>query len=102
MQGYKSSLISKTTSGPRAKTRLDSQLPTGPRLRYYYYTGTFTSGELQVEYGAPTFTMREVFIGVNWTSIDLERLVWGQVVAGRPGGAASTDFLHRLRLLLLV
>jgi hypothetical protein len=46
--------------------------------------------------------MRGVFIGVNGTSIDLERLVWRQVVAGRPGGAASTYFLHELRLLLLV
>jgi hypothetical protein len=50
-----------------------------------------------------------VFIGVNGTSTDLERLVWHQVVAdwlghvaGRPGGAASTEFLHQLELLLLV
>jgi hypothetical protein len=42
-----------------------------------------------------------VFIGVNGTSTDLERLVWCQVVAGRPShmagqlsGAASTNFLH--------
>jgi hypothetical protein len=27
--------------------------------------------------------MRRVFIGVNVTSTDLERLVWHQVVAGR-------------------
>jgi hypothetical protein len=39
-----------------------------------------------------------VFIGVNGTSTDLEKLVWCQVdvgqpshVTGRPGGAASTD-----------
>jgi hypothetical protein len=45
-----------------------------------------------------TFTVRGVFIGVNWTSTDLERSVWVQVVAGRsshvagwPGGATSTD-----------
>jgi hypothetical protein len=45
--------------------------------------------------------MRGVFIGVNGTSTDLERLVWCEVVArqashmaGRPGGMASTDFLH--------
>jgi hypothetical protein len=53
--------------------------------------------------------MSGVFIGVNGSSIDLERSVWHQVVVGRPsyvagrlGGAASTDFLHRLGLLLLV
>jgi hypothetical protein len=56
-----------------------------------------------------TFTMRGVFIGVNGTSTDLERSVWCQVVAGRPshvdgrpGAAASSDFLHRLGLLRLV
>jgi hypothetical protein len=52
---------------------------------------------------------RGVFIGVNGISIDLERSVWLQVVVERPshivgrlGGAASTDFLHPLGLLLLV
>jgi hypothetical protein len=51
--------------------------------------------------GVSTFIARGVFIGVNGTSINLERLVWHQVVARRPshvagwpGGAASTDFLH--------
>jgi hypothetical protein len=46
---------------------------------------------------------------VNGTSTDLEKLVWCQVVAGRashmagrPSGAASTDFLHQLGLLLLM
>jgi hypothetical protein len=50
-----------------------------------------------------------VFIGVNGTSTDLERLDWCQVearrpshMAGRPAGEASTDFLHRLGLILLV
>jgi hypothetical protein len=39
-----------------------------------------------------TFTMGGgVFIGVNGTSTDLERSVCHQVVAGRLGGAASTD-----------
>jgi hypothetical protein len=45
-----------------------------------------------------TFTVRGVFIGVNGTSTNLERLVWHQVVAGRPshvagglGGATSID-----------
>jgi hypothetical protein len=53
--------------------------------------------------------MRGVFIGVNGTSTHLERSVWHQVVvrrpshmAGRLGGVASTNFLHRLRLHLLV
>jgi hypothetical protein len=52
--------------------------------------------------------MRGVFIAVNGTSTDLERLVWLQVVAGWPshvvgraGGATSTDFFLRLGLLLL-
>jgi hypothetical protein len=43
------------------------------------------------------------------SSTDLEKSVWHQVVAGRPGhmagqpgGMASTDFLHCLGLLLLV
>jgi hypothetical protein len=56
-----------------------------------------------------TFTLRGVFIGVNGTSTDLERSVWRWVVAGRPshmadclGVAASSDFLHRLGLVLLV
>jgi hypothetical protein len=42
--------------------------------------------------------MRVIFIGVNGTSTDLEKLVWHHVEAGwpshmadRPGGAASTD-----------
>jgi hypothetical protein len=45
-----------------------------------------------------TFTVRGVFIGVNGTSINLERSVWHQVVAGRPSHmvdrpseASSTD-----------
>jgi hypothetical protein len=52
----------------------------------------------QNECGVSTFTMRGVFIVVNGVSTDLERSVWCQVVAGqpshlagRPGGAASTD-----------
>jgi hypothetical protein len=45
---------------------------------------------------------RGIFIGVNGTSTDLERSVWHQVVAGRTSGAASTDLLHQLGLLLLV
>jgi hypothetical protein len=45
---------------------------------------------------------------MNGTPTDLERSVWRQVVAGwpshvadQPGGAASTDFLHKLDLLLM-
>jgi hypothetical protein len=44
------------------------------------------------------FTMSGVFIGVNGTSTDLEKSVWGQVVAGRRShvtgrlsGVASID-----------
>jgi hypothetical protein len=55
------------------------------------------------------FHREGVFIGVNGTSTDLEKLIWCQVVAGwpshvasRPSGAASTNFLHQLGLLLLV
>jgi hypothetical protein len=68
---------------------------------------------LEVEspkYGASShFHRRGVFIGPWGSSTDLENLVWYHVVAdrpshvvGRPGGAVSTDFLHRLGLLLLV
>jgi hypothetical protein len=56
-----------------------------------------------------TFTMRWVFIGANGTPTNLDKSVRHQVVAGRPshvasqlGGSASNDFLHRLRLLLLM
>jgi hypothetical protein len=35
---------------------------------------------------------------VNGTSTDLERSIWCQAVAGRSGGSASTNFLHRLSL----
>jgi hypothetical protein len=56
-----------------------------------------------------TFIVRGVFIGVNGTSTDLEKSIWHLVKArwpsheaGRLGGAASTDFLHQLGLLLLV
>jgi hypothetical protein len=55
------------------------------------------------------FHREGVFIGVSGTSTGLERSVWRQVVArrpshvaDRPGGVASTNFLHRFRLLLLV
>jgi hypothetical protein len=50
--------------------------------------------------------MSGVFIGVNGTSNNLEKLVWHQAEAGqpagRPGRAGSTNFLHRLSFLLLV
>jgi hypothetical protein len=48
-----------------------------------------------------TFTMRRVFIGVNGTSTKLESSIGHQVeagqpshVAGQPGGADSTNYLH--------
>jgi hypothetical protein len=54
-------------------------------------------------------TVGGVFIEPWGSSTDLEKSVWHQVVAGQPnhmvgrsGGAASTDFLHRLGLLLLM
>jgi hypothetical protein len=59
---------------------------------------------------SPHFHHRGVFIGLwgGGSSTDLEKSVWHHVVAGRPshvadrlGGAASTDFLHRLGLLLM-
>jgi hypothetical protein len=50
-----------------------------------------------------------VFIGPWGSSTNLEKLVWRQVVAGwpshvasQPGGAASTNFLHCLNLLLIM
>jgi hypothetical protein len=43
-----------------------------------------------------------VFIEPWGSSTDLEKLVWRQVVADRPGGAASTNFLHHLGLLLFM
>jgi hypothetical protein len=55
------------------------------------------------------FHHRGVFIGPWGRSTKLEKLVWPQVVvgwpihmAGRPGGAASNNFLHCSGLLLLV
>jgi hypothetical protein len=54
-------------------------------------------------------TVRGVFIGVQGGVTDLVKSVTHQVVAGRPShmagqpcGLASTNFLHRLGLLLLV
>jgi hypothetical protein len=75
---------------------------------YYTKNESFASGISKV-WCVLTFTMRWVFIGVNGTSTDLGRSVWRQVVAdwpshvaGRSGGVAATDFLHRLGLFLLV
>jgi hypothetical protein len=83
-------------------------LPTRLRLAI-----TLRMGALQVK--SPKcgvcshFHHRGVFIGSWWSSTNLEKSVWRQVVAGRPshvagrlGGAASTDFLHRPCLLFLV
>jgi hypothetical protein len=57
---------------------------------------------------SPHFHHRGVLIGPWGSSTDLEKSVWHQVVAcrpshmtGRPGGVASTNFLHRLGLLVL-
>jgi hypothetical protein len=47
-------------------------------------------------------TIGWVFIGLWGRSTNLEKSVWHHVVAGRPGGVASTNFLHHHGLLLLV
>jgi hypothetical protein len=47
-------------------------------------------------------TGRGIFIGVQGWVTDLVKSVTHQVVASRPCGSASTDFLHRLGLPLLV
>jgi hypothetical protein len=43
-----------------------------------------------------------IFIGVQGGITDLIKSVTRQVVAGRPCGLVSTDFLHRLGLPLLM
>jgi hypothetical protein len=47
-------------------------------------------------------TDRAVFIGVQGGVIDLVKLVTRQVVADRPCGSVSTDFIHRISLPLLM
>jgi hypothetical protein len=54
-------------------------------------------------------TCRGIFIGPRGSSTDLAEAVTHQVVVGQPshvvgrlGGEASTDFLHRLGLPLLM
>jgi hypothetical protein len=85
------------------KTQLDSRLPTGPHLCYYYKTGAFTSGELQVECGVLISTGRRIFIGVQGGVTHLVKSVthqvvasWPSHVAGRPQGLASTNFPLRI------
>jgi hypothetical protein len=70
---------------------LDSRLPIGLHLCYYYEIETFTSGELQVECVALISTGRGVFIGVRGGVIDLIKSVTCQVVAGWPWSLDSTD-----------
>jgi hypothetical protein len=43
-----------------------------------------------------------VFIGSWGSSTDLEKSGWHHMVAGQSVGVASTNFLHRLGLLLLM
>jgi hypothetical protein len=92
--------------------------PSGPQslptlLTRLRLATTLKMGALQVE--SPKcgvcshFDRRGVFIGPWGSSIDLDKSVWRQVVAGlqghvagRLGGAASTDFLGHLGHLLLV
>jgi hypothetical protein len=91
------------------KTRLNSQLPTGLCLRFYYSTRIFTSRELQVECGVLNSIGRGVFIGVPGAITSLIKSEIRQLLAGRPShvvglpwGSASTDsrpwvtFLHLL------
>jgi hypothetical protein len=92
-------------SGPQSFTTLPTRLCLATTLRM---------GALQVE--SPKcgvcvliFTSRGVFIRVQGGVTDLVKLVTRQVVAGRPShvasrpcASASTDFLHRLGLPLLV
>jgi hypothetical protein len=47
-------------------------------------------------------TDRAIFIGVQGGVIDLVKLVTRQVVADRPCGSVSTDFIHRISLPLLM
>jgi hypothetical protein len=69
----------------------------------------FASGISKMWCVCVDFHREEVFIGVNGTPADLDKSVWHHVVAGRPshvagrsGESASTDFLYRVGLLLLV
>jgi hypothetical protein len=48
------------------------------------------------------FTRGGVFIGPWKSSTDLVEVVTGHVVVGRPGGIASTAFLHHLGLPLVL
>jgi hypothetical protein len=76
---------------------------------YYTKNESFVSGISKIWCVCPHFHHMGVFIGPWGSSIDLDKSVWHQVVAGWPshvagrsGGAASTNFLHRLGLLLLM
>jgi hypothetical protein len=83
--------------------------PDKARPSYYTKNESFASGISKMWCVSSHFHCRGVFIGPWGSSTDLENSVWCQVVAGRPshmagrpGGAASTNFLHRPSLLLLV
>jgi hypothetical protein len=76
---------------------------------YYTKNESFASEISKIWCVCSHFHHRGVFIGPWGSSTDLEKSVWCRVVADWPnhvvvwpGGAASTDFLHRLDLLLLV
>jgi hypothetical protein len=75
---------------------------------YYTKNESFASGIFKMWCVSSHFHHRGVFIGPWGSSTNLDKLVWCVVVAGRPthvagrpGGVASTDFLHRLGVLLL-
>jgi hypothetical protein len=69
---------------------------------YYTMNESFASGISKIWCVSSLLHHRGVFIGLWGSSADFEKSVWHQLVAGPPGGAASTDFLHHLGLLLLV
>jgi hypothetical protein len=83
--------------------------PNKPTPSYYTKNESFASGIFKMCCASSHFHRRGVIIWPWGSSTDLEKSIWCQGVAGRPshivgrpGGAASTDSLHRLGLLLLV
>jgi hypothetical protein len=69
---------------------------------YYTKNESFASGISKMWCVSSHFHRRGVFIGPWGSFTDLEKSVWHLVLAGRSGGVASTDFLHRIGLLILV
>jgi hypothetical protein len=76
--------------------------PNNATPSYYTENESFASGISKMWCVSSHFHRGGVFIGPWGSSTDLEKLVWHQLVAGWPGGAPSTNFLHCLSILLLV